>query len=176
MNTRVRARLRLRARSGREVLRSWGLGALLTSVVCALVILPACKSAAPPPTTEEVIEEALPETTEIPEEFKAAADLTKKWYDEGFFPKEPASQDEARAAFSAGLFALLTLASTIPWFDPLRFVLQFTVFNIPFVAIGYLTVRIMCVAIEATLILWRTGINSSVERPIHTTACNKKYY
>ena len=40
------------------------------------------------------------------DEFKAAADLTKRWYDEGFFPKEPTSQDEARAAFSAGLFAM----------------------------------------------------------------------
>ncbi len=40
------------------------------------------------------------------EEFKAAADLTKKWYDAGFFPKEPAPADEARAAFSAGLFAM----------------------------------------------------------------------
>ena len=40
------------------------------------------------------------------EEFKASADLTKKWYDEGFFPKEPAPADEARAAFSAGLFAM----------------------------------------------------------------------
>lgn len=39
------------------------------------------------------------------EEFKAAADLTKKWYDAGFFPKEPAPQDEARAQFKAGLFA-----------------------------------------------------------------------
>ena len=40
------------------------------------------------------------------EEFKASADLTKKWYDEGFFPQEPAPADEARAAFSAGLFAM----------------------------------------------------------------------
>jgi len=39
-------------------------------------------------------------------EFKAAADLTKKWLDAGYFPQEPTSSDEAKAAFRAGLFAM----------------------------------------------------------------------
>lgn len=39
-------------------------------------------------------------------EFKAAADLTKKWVDEGYFPAELLGADEARAAFRAGLFAM----------------------------------------------------------------------
>ncbi len=39
-------------------------------------------------------------------EFAEAANLTKKWVDSGFFPKEPASADEARAAFRAGQFAM----------------------------------------------------------------------
>jgi NodT family efflux transporter outer membrane factor (OMF) lipoprotein len=41
-------------------------------VILATIALPACKSAAPPPTTEETIEKALPETTEIPDGYKAA--------------------------------------------------------------------------------------------------------
>lgn len=39
-------------------------------------------------------------------EFKEAADLSKKWVDAGYFPAEPVSADEARAAFRAGLFAM----------------------------------------------------------------------
>ena len=39
-------------------------------------------------------------------EFREAADLTRRWYEAGFFPQEPAPADEARAAFSAGLFAM----------------------------------------------------------------------
>jgi NodT family efflux transporter outer membrane factor (OMF) lipoprotein len=61
-------------------LRSWGLGLL----VLAIVILPACKSAAPPPPREEIIEEALPETTEIPEEFKAAEFVDSGEVDDGW--------------------------------------------------------------------------------------------
>jgi NodT family efflux transporter outer membrane factor (OMF) lipoprotein len=57
---------------------------MLMTVAIALIILPACKSAAPPPTTEEVIEEALPETTEIPEEFKAAEFVDTGEVDDGW--------------------------------------------------------------------------------------------
>ncbi|HSH02299.1 MAG TPA: ATP-binding protein [Anaerolineae bacterium] len=56
------------------------------------------------------------------------------------------------AIFSAGLFALLTLASTIPWFDPLRFVLQFNVFNIPFVAIGYFWYIVLCTTLSVDVL------------------------
>jgi hypothetical protein len=48
-------------------LGAWGLGLVL---LIAIIASPGCKSAAPPPTTEEVLQEALPETTEVPEEFK----------------------------------------------------------------------------------------------------------
>ena len=48
---------------------AWGLGIVL---LVAVIAVPGCKSAAPPPTTEDVISEALPETTVVPEEFKAA--------------------------------------------------------------------------------------------------------
>jgi len=39
-------------------------------------------------------------------EFKESAVLSKRWVDEGFFPLEAASADEARAQFKAGLFAM----------------------------------------------------------------------
>ena len=44
-------------------------------------------------------------TLEVPE-FKAAADLTKRWVDEGFIPLEPPTRDEADANFRAGLYAV----------------------------------------------------------------------
>jgi NodT family efflux transporter outer membrane factor (OMF) lipoprotein len=53
-------------------------------LLLALIVTPACKSAAPPPTTEEVISEALPETTEIPEEFKAAEFVDTGEVDDGW--------------------------------------------------------------------------------------------
>lgn len=40
------------------------------------------------------------------EEYREAANLSKKWVDAGYFPKELAPADEARAAFRAGLFAM----------------------------------------------------------------------
>jgi NodT family efflux transporter outer membrane factor (OMF) lipoprotein len=43
-----------------------------------------CKSAAPPPPREDVVKEALPETTEIPEEFKAAKDVDSGEVDDGW--------------------------------------------------------------------------------------------
>jgi NodT family efflux transporter outer membrane factor (OMF) lipoprotein len=50
-----------------------------------MIVLPACKSAAPPPTTKEVVKEALPETTEIPQEgFKAAEDVDTGEVDDGW--------------------------------------------------------------------------------------------
>jgi len=39
-------------------------------------------------------------------EFKASADLTKRWVDEGFLPLEPIPADEGQAAFRAGQFAM----------------------------------------------------------------------
>ncbi len=39
-------------------------------------------------------------------EFKEAADLAKKWVDEGYFPFELTAPDEARAAFRAGQFGM----------------------------------------------------------------------
>ena len=39
-------------------------------------------------------------------EFREATNLSKKWVDEGFFPRELMPSDEARAAFRAGLFAM----------------------------------------------------------------------
>lgn len=39
-------------------------------------------------------------------EFREAANLSKKWVDVGFFPRELTPRDEARAAFRAGLFAM----------------------------------------------------------------------
>ena len=39
-------------------------------------------------------------------EFKASADLTKHWVDEGFLPLEPLPADEGQAAFRAGQFAM----------------------------------------------------------------------
>lgn len=53
-------------------------------VCCAVFLLPACKSAAPPPTTEEITAEALPETTEIPENFKAADFVDSGAVDDGW--------------------------------------------------------------------------------------------
>jgi NodT family efflux transporter outer membrane factor (OMF) lipoprotein len=51
---------------------------------CAAFVLPACKSAAPPPTTTEIVAEALPETTEIPGEFKAADFVDTGAVDDGW--------------------------------------------------------------------------------------------
>jgi NodT family efflux transporter outer membrane factor (OMF) lipoprotein len=53
-------------------------------LILAIVFLPACKSAAPPPTTEEVLKEALPKTTEIPEGFKAAEFVDTGEVDDGW--------------------------------------------------------------------------------------------
>jgi NodT family efflux transporter outer membrane factor (OMF) lipoprotein len=59
-----------------------------------------CKSAAPPPPREEVVREALPETTEIPDEFKAAKDVDTGEVDDGWIrgfgdPQLEALVDEA---------------------------------------------------------------------------------
>jgi NodT family efflux transporter outer membrane factor (OMF) lipoprotein len=53
-------------------------------VVSGTICLSGCKSAAPPPTAEDVIAEALPETTEIPEEFKAAEFVDTGEVDDGW--------------------------------------------------------------------------------------------
>ena len=53
-------------------------------VCCAAFVLPACKSAAPPPTTEEVITHARPETTEIPGDFNAADFVDNGAVDDGW--------------------------------------------------------------------------------------------
>jgi NodT family efflux transporter outer membrane factor (OMF) lipoprotein len=53
-------------------------------LLLALIATPACKSAAPPPPREEIVEEALPETTEIPEEFKAAEFVDSGEVDDGW--------------------------------------------------------------------------------------------
>jgi NodT family efflux transporter outer membrane factor (OMF) lipoprotein len=59
--------------------------ALVTLLIATLgLTAPGCKSAAPPPPREEVIEEALPETTEIPEEFRAAEDVDTGEVDDGW--------------------------------------------------------------------------------------------
>ena len=62
-------------------LGAWGLGFVL---LVAVIALPGCKSAAPPPTTEDVISEALPETTVVPEEFKAAEFVDTGEVDDGW--------------------------------------------------------------------------------------------
>jgi multidrug efflux system outer membrane protein len=54
------------------------------AAITSVVFFPACKSAAPPPTTEEVLEEALPETTEVPEGFKAAEFVDTGAVDDGW--------------------------------------------------------------------------------------------
>ena len=59
-------------------------GLSLAIVCCVAVLFPACKSAAPPPTTEEVVAEALPETTEIPAGFKAADFVDSGAVDDGW--------------------------------------------------------------------------------------------
>jgi outer membrane protein TolC len=94
-------------------MRSRGLGsqppycpsALLLYCLIALfavaIVLPlGCKSAAPPPPREEVVREALPETTEIPDEFKAAKDVDTGQVDDGWIrgfgdPQLEALVDEA---------------------------------------------------------------------------------
>jgi outer membrane protein TolC len=53
-------------------------------LLIAIIASPGCKSAAPPPTTEEVLQEALPETTEVPEEFKAAEYVDTGEVDDGW--------------------------------------------------------------------------------------------
>jgi NodT family efflux transporter outer membrane factor (OMF) lipoprotein len=53
-------------------------------LLLAVIVMPGCKSAAPPPTTEEVVAEALPETTEIPAEFKAAEFVDTGEVDDGW--------------------------------------------------------------------------------------------
>ena len=62
-------------------LRLW---LLVATLLPAVALLPGCKSAAPPPTTDDVIEEALPETTEVPEEFRAAEDVDTGEVDDGW--------------------------------------------------------------------------------------------
>ena len=59
-------------------------GLLLPVLLVAVVLLPACKSAAPPPVEEEVLEKALPETTEIPGDFKAAEFVDNGEVDDGW--------------------------------------------------------------------------------------------
>jgi NodT family efflux transporter outer membrane factor (OMF) lipoprotein len=53
----------------------------------ALIVMPGCKSVAPPPTTEDVIADALPETTEVPEEFKAAEFVDTGEVDDGWIKR-----------------------------------------------------------------------------------------
>ena len=78
-------------------LRLW---LIVATLLPAVALLPACKSAAPPPTTEAVIEEALPETTEVPAEFRAAEDVDTGEVDDGWIedfgdPELVAFVDEA---------------------------------------------------------------------------------